>query len=171
VIHHVGYVVSDLRAGVERFAALTGAGPFYAMEHIEFDEVTYEGAPARYDHSSAFAAWGPILIELTQVHDAQPAGLRDALTVPGGGTGHVAWLADDLEAETERLRRAGLEPFHTGRAGPASAVWFHGGPAFGHPVEVLQRRDEILGFYAMVREAAEGWDGSAPLRVMSGPPA
>jgi hypothetical protein len=137
------------------------------MEHIPLDEVTYDGAPAVYDHSSAFASWGPILVELTQVHDARPAGLREALTAPGAGTGHTAWLADDLEAETARLRAAGLEPFHTGRGGPVAAVWFHGGPLLGHPVEVLQRCDEILGFYAAVRAAAEGWDGSDPYRVMA----
>ena len=33
---------------------------------------------------------------------------RAALTPPGGGIGHVAWLADDLEAETARLQAAGL---------------------------------------------------------------
>jgi hypothetical protein len=169
VIHHLGYVVEDLRAGVERFAADFGAGPFFVMEHIEFEEVTYRGEPAVYDHSSGFGQWGPILVELTQVHDARPAGLRDALVTPGRGIGHVAWLADDLEQETARLRAAGLEPFHTGRTGPASAVWFEGGP-LGHPVEVLQRRDEILGFYAMVANAAAGWDGSEPYRVMIGPP-
>ncbi len=84
---------------------------------------------------------------------------------------HVAWLADDLAAETERLRAHGLTPFHTGRAGPASAVWFDGGPLFGHPVEVLQRAPEIERFYAMVRAAAGDWDGcSESLRVMTGPP-
>jgi catechol 2,3-dioxygenase-like lactoylglutathione lyase family enzyme len=170
VIHHVGYVVDDLRSGVQRFVAGTDAGPFYAMEHIAFDEATYEGEPAVYDHSSAFGAWGPVLVELTQVHDAQPEGLRSALTAAGAGIGHVAWLADDLEAETARLDAAGLRPFHTGRAGPASAVWFDGGPIFGHPVEVLQRRAEILRFYEMVRDAAEGWDGSDSFRVMTGPP-
>jgi hypothetical protein len=169
VIHHLGYVVDDLRAGVERFAADFGAGPFFVMEHIEFAEVTYRGEPALYDHSSGFGQWGPILVELTQVHDAQPAGLREALVAPGGGVGHVGWLADDLAAEAARLVAAGLEPFHSGRTGPASAVWFEGGP-LGHPVEVLQRREEILGFYALVAKAADGWDGSEPYRVMTGPP-
>jgi catechol 2,3-dioxygenase-like lactoylglutathione lyase family enzyme len=166
VIHHIGYVVEDLRAGVERFARDFGAGPFLALEHIELEEVTYDGAPATYDHSSAFAAWGAILVELTQVHAAEPAGLRDALTAPGAGVGHVAWLADDLDAEVARLEAAGLEPFHSGRGGPARAVWFRGGRVFGHPVEVLQRRDEILGFYATVRAAADGWDGADPYRVI-----
>jgi hypothetical protein len=170
-IHHVGYVVSELRVGVAKFVAATGAGPFYGMEHIPFDEVTFRGEPAVYDHSSAFGAWGPLIVELTQVHDAQPAGLRDSLVSPGRGVGHVAWLADSLEDEAAQLRKAGLTPFHAGRTGPASAVWFDGGEVFGHPIEVLQRRDELLGFYAMVREASLGWDGSEPLRIMTGAPA
>ena len=164
--HHLGYVVDDLEAGVARFTAATAAGPFFAMEHLAFDEVTFDGSPALYDHSSAFGQWGPVLVELTVVHDAQPAGLRKALAVPGGGVGHVAWLADDLEAETARLQAAGLRAFHAGRAGPVSAVWFDGGPLLGHPVEVLQRCEEILGFYAMVRAAAQDWDGSHPLRPL-----
>ena len=117
VIHHIGYVVVDLRSGVEAFARDFGAGPFFVMEHLEFDEVTYQGGPAVYDHSSGFGAWGPILVELTQVHDAQPAGLAGALTAPGAGIGHVAWLADDLDAEVQRLQAAGS--VRSTPAGPA----------------------------------------------------
>ena len=89
---------------------------------------------------------------------------------PGGGVGHVAWLADSLEDEVARLEATGLTAFHAGRTGPASAVWLDGGERFGHPVEVLQRRDELLGFYAMVREASVRWDGSEPLRIMTAAP-
>ncbi len=169
-IHHVGYVVEDLRSGVERFAKDFGAGPFFGMEHMVFDEVTYRGVAAVYDHSSAFGCWGPILVEVTQVHDAQPAAFRETLVAPGTGLGHIGVLTPSLSQETERLEALGLTAFHTGRTGPASAVWFEGGPLFGHPIEVLQERDEILGFYAMVRAAAIGWDGSEPLRIMTGPP-
>lgn len=168
---HIGYVVSDLRDGVARFSVATGAGPFFAMEHIIFDEVTYRGEPAIYDHSSAFGQWGPILVELTEVHEAQPEGLREALVAPGGGVGHVGWLAESLGDEVARLEAAGLTAFHAGRTGPASAVWLEGDPVFGHPVEVLQRRDELERFYAMVRDASHEWAGSEPLRVMTGPPA
>lgn len=170
-IHHVGYVVEDLAAGADHFARTFGAGPFFGMEHLVFDEVTFAGEPALYDHSSAFGAWGPLIVELTVVHDAQPAGLCDALVSAGGGVGHVAWLVDSLAAEVDRLAALGLTRFHTGQTGPASAVWLRGDPLLGHPVEVLERRDELLGFYAMVRGAASGWDGSDPLRIMTGPPA
>lgn len=166
-LHHVGYVVANLGRDVPRFAAATGAGPFYAMEHIVFDEVTYLGEPANYDHSSAFGAWGPLIVELTQVHEVGPDGLRESLAGPGG-IGHVAWLADSLDEETARLAALGITPFHAGRTGPASAVWFDGGELFGHPIEVLERRDELMRFYAMVRESSIGWDGSAPLQILTG---
>lgn len=155
---------------MQEFTAATGAGPFFGMEHIVFEEVSFENRPAVYDHSSAFGQWGPILVELTEVHAADPPAFRDALVAPGGGIGHIAWLADSLDEEVARLRHLGIEPFHAGRTGPASAVWFDGGALFGHPIEVLQRRQEILGFYEMVRSSADGWDGSEPLRVMTGAP-
>jgi hypothetical protein len=170
-IHHIGYVVDDLRTGVESFAGEFGAGPFFGMEHMIFDEVSYRGEPAVYDHSSAFGSWGPILVELTQVHDAQPAGFREALVAPGAGIGHIGFVVPSLAAETTRLEALGLTAFHAGKTGPASAVWFEGGPLFGHPIEVLQQREQILGFYAMVRAAAVDWDGDNPLRIMTGPPA
>jgi Glyoxalase/Bleomycin resistance protein/Dioxygenase superfamily len=170
-IHHIGYVVEDLRRDVPRFAGAMGAGPFFAFEHIVFDEVTYRGEPAVYDHSSAFGQWGPIMVELTQVYDAQPVGLANAFVQPGAGVGHVGLLVDSLADEVARLQTAGLMPFHTGRGGPVSVVWLDGGERFGHPVEVLQRQDELERFYAMIRDASRDWDGSEPLRILTEPPA
>ena len=120
---------------------------------------------AVYDHSSGVGAWGPILVELTQVHGAEPAGLGAALTAPAAGVGHVAWLADDLEAETERLiasaacvRSTPAGPAPCRRCGSTAAA------SFGHPVEVLKRGPEVLGFYEHVRAAARDWDGAEPFQ-------
>jgi hypothetical protein len=132
------------------------------MHHLEFDRTTYLGAPATYDHSAAFGRWGDILVELNVVHGAEPAALAEALGRPG--IGHVGFVVDDLEAQTRRLQDDGLRLFHEGETGPAHARWFDGGPVLGHHVEVLQGNDMLYGFYARVREAAEGWDGREPLR-------
>jgi catechol 2,3-dioxygenase-like lactoylglutathione lyase family enzyme len=166
-IHHVGYVVEDLRAGVERFAAAFGAGPFLAIEHMEFDEVTFRGEPAAYDHSSAFGTWGPLLLELTVIHDAEPAGLREALTPADGGLGHLGIVVDSPASAAEELAAAGCRPFHTGRTGPAEAIWLDGGELFGHPVELLRRGPGLLEFYDRVRAASVDWDGSEPLRPIA----
>jgi catechol 2,3-dioxygenase-like lactoylglutathione lyase family enzyme len=168
-IHHIGYVVSDLQAGAEHFARAYGAGPFFGIEHMQFDEVDYLGEPAVYDHSAAFGQCGPIIVEITVAHRVEPEGLRSALAKPGDGVGHVAWLADSLEAEVARLTAAGHIPFHSGRTGPVSAVWLDGGSLVGHPIEVLQRDEALFGLYDMVRSASENWDGSDPLRIMTPP--
>ena len=142
-VHHVGYVVEDLAAGIERWSTHFGAGPFEVIEHLAFDEVTFRGAPAAYDHSSAFGQWGPVLVELTQVFSAEPPELQTMLGTPG--IGHLGFLADDLD---EAVAQLGLTPFHTGRSGPVEAVWLEGP---GHHVEVLKRCPEILGFYEHIR--------------------
>jgi catechol 2,3-dioxygenase-like lactoylglutathione lyase family enzyme len=160
VIHHVGYVVEDIPAAVEWAVSTLGAGPFFLIEHLEFDEVTFEGRPAVYDHSSAFGQWGSIKLELTHVHAVSP-GLAETL-IPSG-LGHVAWLADDLDAESERL---GLPLFHTGQAGPVRAHWFDARATLGHHIEVLQTSPELLGFYELMRTSSEGWDGRDPLRPL-----
>jgi hypothetical protein len=169
-IHHIGHVVDDIPVAVRWAVATLGAGPFFLIEHLAFDDVTYAGAPAAYDHSSAFGQWGTIRLELTQIHDARPAGLAQALAGPTPRVGHVAWLADDLESDSRQLTDDGAPLFHTGRSGPVRAHWHDARATLGHHIEILQSCPELLGFHELVRSCAEGWDGSDPLRPGPGPP-
>lgn len=165
-LHHVGYVVDDLEAAAQRLAETVGAGPFLHLGHVALEVATYRGAAAQYDHETAFGQWGAMIVEISRIEAADPPGLRDFFASrPAPAIGHLGWLVDDLEAESDRLQRAGLELVHTGGSGPVRAHWHDGGPLFGHPVEVLQRCPEILGLYAAIGDAAAGWDGRAPLRI------
>jgi catechol 2,3-dioxygenase-like lactoylglutathione lyase family enzyme len=165
-IHHIGYVVEgDLRAALPGYVEALDTGPFFLMDHLAFDETTYRGQPAEYDHSSAFAATpSGLLVEVSQVHSASPPALQEALGRPGFG--HVAWLAEDLDAETARLEAKGIRPFHTGRTGPAHAVWFDATATLGHHIEVLRSAPPLLGFYDSLRAARAEWDGTTdPIRT------
>jgi catechol 2,3-dioxygenase-like lactoylglutathione lyase family enzyme len=163
-LHHVGYVVDDIPAAVDWAVSALGAGPFFVIEHMAFDVVTFEGKPAAYDHSSAFGQWGSLKLELTVVHSAQPAGLAAALGGASGRVGHIAWLASDLDAESARLSAADVPAFHEGRAGPVRAIWHDARATLGHHIEILQDCPEIQGFYDLIRTSADRWDGSNPLR-------
>lgn len=49
-----------------------GVGPFNVIGHVPFDSfvLTADGREHRdvvFDHSAAFAAWGPVVVELGQV--------------------------------------------------------------------------------------------------------
>jgi hypothetical protein len=153
-IHHIGYVVEDLQAAIPQAIATLGTGPFFLIEHMRL---------AEYDHSSGFAALpGGLLVELTQVHGAEPPELRETL---GGtrGIGHLGYVVDDQATEVARLEAQGLRAFHTGKTGPASAVWLES-DWLGHHVEVLQSAPPLIEFYNSIRAAADGWDGSEPIR-------
>ena len=120
-----------------------------------------------YDHSSAFGRWGEIIVELTEVHDAQPAGLRDALT-PGGGIGHVAWLAASLEEETDRLRGLGLSPSTPAGPGPRAPSGSTGAGCSAIP----SRCSSTATSCWLLRDGPRGGRGLGrlePLRIMPEP--
>jgi hypothetical protein len=168
---HFGYLVEDIEAAAQRLATAVGAGPFLHIGHVKLAVATYRGEPAVYDHSTAFGQWGPTVIEISQIHHAEPAGLREFFTTgPPPAIGHVAWMVDDLEAESTDLERQGLALVHTGTSGPVTAHWHDGGTLFGHPIEVHRRGPGLIAFNEAIGAASRNWDGSRPLRDAPGPP-
>lgn len=175
VLHHVGYYVDDLEEAVAQAVRDLGIGPFLVHEHVTFDEFrcapgVAEREPVVFDHTAAFAAWGPVVLELGQVHDIDP-GLAAAYGVAPGAMSHVSWVVDDLEAETARLTAVGCSPINTARSGPINVSWHTGGPLFPHPIEVHEANPAILGMYPRLAALAQDWDGTtAPMRPMRPPP-
>jgi hypothetical protein len=103
---------------------LLGVGPFQLLKHVDLGDFRFRGEPATLDHSAAFASWGPVLLELDQVHEVWPPALREALGVRPGTVSHVAWTTDDLGVEREHLAAAGCGLLTTsvGGAGPTGSV-------------------------------------------------
>ena len=46
-IHHLGYVVEDLEATVQRLVSELGAGPFFVLRDVSFEQVTSRGEALR----------------------------------------------------------------------------------------------------------------------------
>jgi catechol 2,3-dioxygenase-like lactoylglutathione lyase family enzyme len=151
VIHHIGYWVDDLRSAQARWTENLGVGPFQLIEHVPFDSLvlTLDGQQRDdvvFDHSAAFAAWGPLVVELGQVHLIDDC-LAAAYGVAPGAVSHVSWMVPDLAQESARLARLGCAPINTARSGEISVAWHDGGPLFPHPIEVHQRNDTIAGLH------------------------
>jgi hypothetical protein len=100
-----------------------------------------------FDHAAAFAAWGPIVVELNQVHTIDDR-LAAALNPTPGAVSHVSWVVPDVGEESARLARLGCRLINTARSGPIEVAWHDGGPLFGHPVELHQHNDVIVGMHA-----------------------
>ena len=108
-----------------------------------------------FDHSAAFAAWGPLVVELGQVHLIDDR-LAEAYDVTPGAVSHVSWLVPDLARESARLARLGCAPINTARSGQISVAWHDGGPLFPHPIEVHQRNDAIAGLHGRLAALRSG---------------
>ncbi|HEX4094859.1 MAG TPA: hypothetical protein VHZ33_39595 [Trebonia sp.] len=119
------------------------------IEHVPFEEfvLDLDGRPERgvvFDHSAAFAAWGPVGVELDQVHaiDDRPAA---GYGVVSGAVSHVSWTVPDVAEESGRLAKLGCSLINTARSGPISVAWHDGGPLFPHPIELHQANEVIDG--------------------------
>jgi catechol 2,3-dioxygenase-like lactoylglutathione lyase family enzyme len=154
VLHHIGYWVDDLDSAQKRWATDLGVGPFDVIEHIGFEEfvLTVDGQrhdDVVFDHSAAFAAWGPVVVELGQVHAIDDRLAAAYRLTPGANSAvsHVSWVVPDVEWESARLARLGCRLINTARSGPISVAWHDGGPLFPHPVELHQHNDVIAGMH------------------------
>ena len=170
-VHHVGYWVDDLDEAVDRAVRTLGVGPFLVHRHVRFESFTLADGteiddPEYFDHTAAFASWGPIVIELGQVHTAHPD-IVAAYGIRAGDVGHVSWVVDDLSAETARLESLGCPLIHTASLGAVNVAWHAGGDLFPHPVEVHLAGAPIRGMAGRLAALADGWDGLQPLRPMA----
>ena len=170
-LHHVGYWVEDLDEAVDRAAHTLGVGPFLVHPHVRFESFTLADGtavtdPEYFDHSAAFAAWGPVVLELGQVHTAHPH-IAAQYRLGAGDVGHVSWVVDDLAAETARLEAIGCPLIHTASLGAVNVAWHSGGAMFPHPIEVHLAGAPILAMHGRLSALAAGWDGTRPARPMT----
>jgi methylmalonyl-CoA/ethylmalonyl-CoA epimerase len=167
-VHHLGYVVADLAAAAQSWNDIAGIGPFVALAHLRYDEITVDGGPVSFDHTAAFAAYGTMFVELQLIHGAEPPSVREHFEVAGPvGLSHVSYVVADAQAESARLAGLGLPPRLRARSGDLNVV-LHDAPGLGFAVEIHQDSDFLTGFFEQVRQAAGQWDGQELIQFLPG---
>ena len=161
----IAYAVDDLDAAAAEWSARFGAGPFFVREHITVSDVRYRGAPGSFDHSSAYGQWGDVMVELVKDHTIGPSPVADVVGAGGSGLHHLAYFVDDLATAQSALVQLGWPEALWAQTPSGVAFAFHDATAtLGHMVELYEGTPGLRGFYAMVRGAALGWDGTDPVR-------
>jgi hypothetical protein len=71
-------------------------------------------------------------------------------------------------SEVADLRRSlderGLSQYLSSQLGEVDTTLHDASAVFGHDIEILVDSDGLRDFFEMVSGAAQGWDGSEPLR-------
>ena len=163
----IAYAVPDAVAAAEAWTRDFGAGPFYVRPHIELVEVVYRGRPGSFDHTSAYGQWGSLMVELVEDHGGADSPIRDAFAPGETGLHHLAFIVDDLQETVKALVAAGHEIAMSART--TNGTEFHfvdTRRTHGHMVELYERSDRLRDFYARIADAATGWTGEDPLRML-----
>ncbi len=164
-IMQLAYVPADFEAALAFWTKTMGAGPFFALDHVQLEGVKYRGAPADIDFSMALGYWGDLQIELIRQHNASPSIYKTWRDEGREGLHHVCILVDDMAAARAvcaQARAVVMQEAQVPGGGEVIYVDTGGGP--GTMVEILKPAPGGREFFAMMRDAARGWDGADPLR-------
>ena len=157
----VAYAVADVDAAAQHWAA-QGIGPFFVIDHIQVHNVRVRGQSSTFDHSSAYAQWGSVMVELICQHDAG----ADPV-VATTGVHHMAHFVNSFTAASAELTHRDIpEVLYAETAAGMSFAFHDARPMFGHFIEIYERTDRLARFYNMVGDASINWNGADPIRRM-----
>ena len=164
--HHCAYVVEDIEAAVNRLVDQLGAGPFFLIENVPLENVLSRGEPAEFVHNSAFGYCGDGAIELMETVSLAPERVEKGFSGPRPGIHHVAYAVPPTEVADLRrsLDERGLSQYLSAQLGDVDMTLHDASAALGHDIEIHVDSVGLRDNFAMVSGAAQGWDGSEPLR-------
>jgi methylmalonyl-CoA/ethylmalonyl-CoA epimerase len=164
--HHFAYVVEDIEATVNRLVEQLGAGPFFLVENVPLENVVSRGEPAEFVHNSAFGYCGDGAIELIEAVSLAPERVERQFAGPRPRVHHVGYAVPPAEVADLRssLDERGLPQYLSSQLGEVDATLHDASAVLGHDIEIHVDGEGLRSFFGMVSGAAEGWDGSDPLR-------
>jgi hypothetical protein len=166
-IRQIGFVVTNLDEALAPWLAL-GVGPWYVLRG-QHQRALYRGAPCEVTLTIAFANSGDMQIEVIQQENDTPSIYTEFLTAKGAGFNQLAFWAEDFDVTVASIHDAGWPVVWSGGEGDgvryAYAVPPDGPAAI---IEIMELNAATAGLGEFIRAAADGWDGSDPIRNLLG---
>ena len=166
-VMQIAFVPEDFDGTLKHWTEVMGVGPFFVIEGIALENLTYRGRPSDIVFTIALAYWGEMQIELIRQDTPGPSIYTEMGN--GGAMHHVCIMTDDIAKAKAIAMDAGAELLVEGKVGEDGAVIYVDSTGYpGGIVEVLQAATGSEGLFAMIRDASRGWDGSNPVRKLGG---
>ncbi len=171
MVRQLAYFVPDMAAAAAAHSARFGSGPFFILRHVALARSTHRGVLRRFDHSSAYGQWGDVMVEFVQQHGDEPSAMHDLYPAGSGrfGLHHVAVFVESLDAAIAEFEAQDCPLAQLSERPDGMRFAFADASAsLGHMIELYEPSEALTGFYAMVRGAAQDWDGENVLRELGG---
>lgn len=166
-VRQIAWFVPDILAAARAHHAAFGSGPYFVFEHVPLTWSEHRGARVAHDHSSAYGQWGEVMVEFVMQHGDEPSAFHEMYPASSSAQGlhHMALWVDDLDGAIAHYARRGMALAQLSETATGMHYAFVDATAsLGHMLELYEPTEALTGFYALVREAAQGWDGSEPIR-------
>lgn len=168
-IMQYAYVVEDLDAAMQRHVDELGIGPWFVIGPFVPPAGIYRGKPADMTISLAMAFSGHAMIELIQQHDEKPSVYRETIERSGYGFHHYARLVKDMDGELVKAAERGMEVAFSDRIMDSRIAYLDTTDTLPGMVELVEYSPAIEAAQASIFRAAQGWDGSDPIRRLPAP--
>lgn len=163
-----GYVVKDIDAALDHWINVLGVGPWYYMKTIKTDYFNYKGKPSNVEMSIALANTGDLQIELIQQRNDAPSMYKDFLDAGHEGLQHMSYWTHDYQSMYDKALSLSYRVGHEGQIGGEQGRFAYFDTET-HPGTVIEISD-ISGtkgpFFERIRQKAENWDGSNPIKLI-----
>ncbi len=168
-VRQIAYFCPDVEAAARAHRASFGSGPFFVGRHVPLAWSEHRGVRVRHDHTSAYGQWGDVMVEFVQQHGTDPSAFHDLFPRDSGkfGLHHVAVWVDRLDDALAGFADAGMPLAQLSETvGGTRYAFVDAVASLGHMIELYEPTPGLTGFYAMVADAARGWDGTDVLREL-----
>jgi Glyoxalase/Bleomycin resistance protein/Dioxygenase superfamily len=158
------WVVPDLEAAIAQWVRQARAGPFFVFEDVHFTDSHYRGQPADIaPHRAAIGQYGDMQIELIAPIGNVPGIWTDVVPAGKCGFHHTALYCTDYDAEKAAY---GAEVAFEGLMMGARTCYIDTVSTLGFMTELITANPIAEQVFGAFRAAAEGWDGSDPIRSL-----
>lgn len=169
----LGVVVRDFHGALRHWTGTLGIGPFHYFTDMPVSDYRYRGQPAPAPVLSiAFGYSGDLQIEIIHQHNDAPSPYRDFLDAGHEGVQHLSSFCSseaEFDARRAAIRDAGIALLASGSIGGTRFAYFDtlDSPA-GTVFEISESaKPGPREVFAMMRDAASGWDGTDPIRQLA----
>jgi len=138
-IKTIGVVVKDIDRAIDYYTSL-GIGPFEPVR-MQLTDKWFRGEPAQFRSKAMMAKLRPVGFELIQPVEG-PSSFFEFLDKRGEGIHHLGFLAQDLDAEEEKLVRKGIQVRQKARGEDCGFTHFETSLIGGVTFELLKMPEE-----------------------------
>jgi catechol 2,3-dioxygenase-like lactoylglutathione lyase family enzyme len=165
----VAFLVRDMEAALEMWTEKLKVGPFVLFEHsLGSRHFIHRGKRSQIDLALAISYVGETQIELLCQKNDAPSMYMEALQqgFGSGGTHHVAFWPDDMNAAYRELQAQGFEEVASIRSpsGEVDVYYFSSPPSLGLMVEIVPMNSARRIYFSKIKALCE--QPSVPQRVL-----